>query len=287
MILVTGAAGKTGRAVLAALAKQGSQTRGLVRRPEQREGLTANEVVVGDMQDPKAIERALDGIDALYLICPNVHPAELEIAHLWIAAAQRNKLERFVYHSVLYPQLEAMPHHWKKLRAEEALIQSGLNFTILQPAIYMQNVIPSFEVIKRSGVYKVPYSVDASFSMVDLQDVAEVAAVTLRLRQSQKYSSVLSHSNFQLCGPGNLTSVEIAERLSEHFNRPVTAESVSLKEWQMEAKNKGMSPYAVDSLSKMFGYYDKHGLEGRSWVLHSLLKRIPTTYSEFLEREAK
>lgn len=68
----------------------------------------------------------------VYHICPNVHPQEVEIGRIAIDAARAAHVERFVFHSVLRPQIEAMPHHWRKLRVEEMLLASGLNFTILR-----------------------------------------------------------------------------------------------------------------------------------------------------------
>lgn len=81
-ILVTGAAGKTGRAVVRTLARRGMRARALVFRERQATGiqaLGATEVVVGDLRSRDDLERAVGGIRALYHICPNVHPQEVEI----------------------------------------------------------------------------------------------------------------------------------------------------------------------------------------------------------------
>src|SRR5690606_35992671 len=104
---------------------------------------------------------ALAGVEAVYFIAPNMHPHEYDIACEWLAAAKTAGVSRFVYHSVLFPQIEAMPHHWQKLRVEEALIRSGLDFTILQPASYMQNILPDLDGMRQYGEYRVPYSVSA------------------------------------------------------------------------------------------------------------------------------
>ncbi len=55
-------------------------------------------------------------------------------------SSQETALSHFVYHSVLHPQTEEMPHHWQKLRVEESLFRTHLPFTILQPCAYMQNL---------------------------------------------------------------------------------------------------------------------------------------------------
>lgn len=81
MILVTGAAGKTGRAVIQALAVRGSAVRALIHRQNQTQAALsagATETIVGDMADSTTYKRAMTGISAVYFICPNVSPHELE-----------------------------------------------------------------------------------------------------------------------------------------------------------------------------------------------------------------
>jgi len=182
MILITGAAGKTGRAVVQALLRKGTEVRAWVRREAQVgevHQLGVQEVVVGDVEETAVWHQATTNIQAIYHICPNMHPQEVEIGQLAIAAARQNGVGHYVYHSVLHPQTEAMPHHWHKLRVEEALLASGIPFTILQPAAYMQNVLAGRKLIEKEGVYRVPYPVSTRLSLVDLQDVAEVVAKVL------------------------------------------------------------------------------------------------------------
>src|SRR4030066_1973316 len=115
MILVTGASGKTGQAVVAALARSGAPTRALVRRPSQIEMMThlgAREGMAADLRLTPELRRAAEGIHAVYHICPNVSPDEIEIGRSVIAAAKEAGVEHFVLHSVLHPQTEQMPHHW-------------------------------------------------------------------------------------------------------------------------------------------------------------------------------
>lgn len=273
MILVTGANGKTGRAVLAALQTKGAATRALVRREVD---MPADEVVQADMADPAAMQAALAGVDALYFIAPNMYPDEVALTAAWIAAAKAAGLRRFVYHSVLYPQIAAMPHHWQKLRAEEALIQSGLDFTILQPASYMQNVLPYLPAMRTQGEYRVPYSVDAQFTPVDLNDVASVAARVLL--EAGHHGAI-----YPLAGPQVLSSADMAAQTALHIGRPVAAAQQALANWQ--ASNAQLPSYARDTLSAMFAYYDAHGFAASSFTLQSLLGRAPSSFTEFLQRE--
>jgi uncharacterized protein YbjT (DUF2867 family) len=162
MILVTGAAGKTGRAVVRALAARGAPVRALARNPTHvgtLAALGATEVSLGGFDDAAALARAAAGVRAIYHICPNVSRDEVAYARAVAGAARAQGVRRFVYHSVLHPQIAAMPHHWAKMQAEEMLFASGLDVTVLQPTAYMQNLIAAWRSIVADGVFRVPYPV--------------------------------------------------------------------------------------------------------------------------------
>ncbi len=282
MILITGAAGKTGRTIIQALAKSGEAVRAFARRYEQAarlEALGVNETLVGDMLDPASVARAVQGIRAIYHIAPNVHPDEVAIGRIVIEAARSANVERFVFHSVLRPQIEAMPHHWQKLRVEEMLFESGLSFTILQPTIYMQNVLAHWDRIRRDGVYPIPYAPQTRLSMVDLEDVAQVAASVLT-------GPGHGEAVYELVGVPAISQTEIADALSGHLNRPVTVEVVPLDEWERNARASGMGEYQVTTLLKMFRYYERFGFTGNSNALSFLLQRQPVSFTDFVGRAA-
>jgi len=279
MILVSGAAGKTGRAVIQALAAKGEAVRALVHRSDQVqlvEEIGAREAVVGDMRVPAAMERAAQGVRAVYHICPNVSPDEVAIGQVAIAAARSAGVEHFCYHSVLHPQVEAMPHHWQKMRVEEQLYESGLCYTILQPTAYMQNVLAHWDQIVEQGVYPVPYPVETRLSLVDLENVAQVAATVLT-------EPGHAGATYELVGEA-LTQIKIAEVLSQQLGRPVRAEAVPLDAWEQQARAAGLGDYQMATLLKMFRYYEQYGFGGNPHVLGWLLGRSPTTFADFVER---
>lgn len=280
MILVTGAAGKTGRAIIRALITKGQAVRALVHHPDQEvlvKDLGAREAIVGDMRTQTIMDKAALGAQAVYHICPNVSPYEIPIGRAAIAAAREASVERFVYHSVLHPHTEAMPHHWQKLRVEEQIFESGLSYTILQPAAYMQNVLAQWEQILREGVYQVPYAVETRLGMVDLEDVAAAAAVVLT-------EPGHSGATYELAGREALSQREVAAILSQQLGRKVVAQAVSLEAWEQRVRTAGMGDYQVQTLLSMFRYYDRHGFWGNPHVLGWLLDRSPTTFEAFVSR---
>ncbi len=283
MILVTGAAGKTGRAVTRRLVARGAPVRAFVRTAEQAAallGLGVAEAVIGNFTAADDLARACTGATTIYHICPNMHPDELEIGRNLLRAAQHGKVTRFVYHSVLHPQVEAMAHHWQKLRVEELLFQSGLAYAIVQPAAYMQNVLASWPEVVATGVYRVPYATHTRLGMVDLDDVA--AAVTRILLEP-----ALDYGSYELAGGEVLSQDEIAEQMTASVGRPVRCAAIDRTEWTAAARTHGMSDYAVTTLLAMFEYYERHGFWGSPFVVTQLLGRPPATFAEFLAREGK
>ena len=153
-VAVLGGHGKTGRAVVAALAARGVAS-----------------VAIGRAEWPD-LTAAVAGCEAAYVIAPNLHPDEPAYVAEALAALTEAGVPRVVYHSVASPYCPEMPHHLGKAVAEDGVRRSGLAWTILQPGAYLQN-------LDLTGPVEVPYDVDALFGFADLADVAEVAALVL------------------------------------------------------------------------------------------------------------
>lgn len=281
MILISGASGKTGKAILKSLVQQGLPVRAWVRDEKQRETMSrmgAAEVFVGDLREPSAWRQAVQGVKSVYFIAPNMSPDEDLIGKTAILASQKAELERFVYHSVLHPQVQAMPHHWLKLRVEEQLFKSDLAFTILQPAAYMQNVLGYWKTMQEEGRYQIPYSITSKSSMVNLFDLAEVATKVLT-------EPGHAFATYELCGRLAYSAVDIAEIVSEQTGLAITAEVQDRGLWEKRVRAGGMTDYAVDTLLKMFNYYESYDFIGNGMVLSWLLGREPASFKNFVNQE--
>ena len=277
MILLTGAGGKTGRSLIKVLSNVESVCAfiHLEKHVSVAKSLGAQKVIVGDMRDQAAIRSGMQGVKAVYHICPNMSPDERVIGKLVIDTAREMGTEHFIYHSVLHPQAEKMNHHWQKLRVEEMIFESGLPFTILQPAPYMQNLLAGWKSILEEGVLRVPYSVHSRFSFVDLEDMAEAAKIVL---------TEPGHENaiYELAGTTPISHLEVAEVFERVLKRDVRAMEEELGDWRLRPKQ--MSEYAIEHLVKMFEYYDQWGLAGNPNALRWILKREPTSLEMFIER---
>lgn len=280
--LVTSAAGFSGSNVCVELLRRGHRVRAFVKNEIQADALRrlgAHETIVGEISSPQDAKRALDGIEALYLICPRFHENEPGIVQVWIGAAEQMRTPRFVYQGVAHPYIQDMPHHWDKLRGQLMLEQSTLSFSVIQPTNFMRNVTWAWNRLLAEGRYTLPYSADTPLTWVDADDVAEVAVNVLTEH---------GHDGgiYELCGtPGGLSRTQICEMLSQALGRPIEAATATWDDWRNLPRYKGWTEGQMQRLQAMFAYYDQHGLRaGNPRILSMLLRRPATTYSHYLER---
>ncbi len=280
MILITGANGKTGRAVVKALLSKGEPIRAFVHRTEQIQEIKSfgvMEVVAGDMIDQKAINEAFIGVSAVYHICSAENPNEVEIGQRVINAARLAKVEHFVYHSVLHSVLQDMPHHQKKLMVEELLVNSGMPYTIIQPAVFMQNILQSWRLLSEKGVFQQKFftTSETRMCMVDLEDLAEAASIILT-------SPGHTGATYELCGPENLSLSDMVAAMEQHFGREIKVETLQDEVFASQLKRFGAGDYQVSTLLKMFQHYNVHGFIGNPNVFTWILGRKSKNFSSFI-----
>lgn len=271
-VAVLGATGKTGRAVAAAVLRSGAGVRGISRRPQQAEGGGIDwqraDLLTGD-----GLASALTGAEAAYLIVPNVHPDEVEMVTQAARAASQAGVDRVVYHSVADPDDARMAHHLRKGEAERVLRQLRPDAVVLRPCAYQQNLLGA----ALAGHLEVPYRLSAPFSLVDLDDVAEVAAAALAGRLEPG-------STHDLGGPEALTVEDLARAAMHALGRSVTAASTTREEWRC-GPGAQVEGSALSELLAMFEAYDQTGFIVDPAPLTHLLGRPPTTWTQLLSKE--
>lgn len=281
-VLVTGAGGRTGQAIVPALLRAGHTVRFLTRQVREGGPLARTagmETAVGDLGSDADVARAMSGVDAVYHIPPNMNPDEIPFGKRVVEAAAKARVRHFVYHSVLRPQLRALTHHWNKLFVEEAVIESGLPFTILQPSSYMQNVLIDWKGIVDNGVHTLGFSVAVKLSLVDLDDVAAVAAKVLG--NAEHFGAI-----YELCGPESISGEDKAKALAIALGKPVRAAQESIADFKRKASAAGVPAHVVETRAAMFEHYSHTGLIGNANVLELLLGRKPTSFLDFARRLA-
>lgn len=267
-VVVTGAAGKTGLAVIRACVARGMTVTAVIRRDAQADVVRAAGAVRGvvvDLADSRALAARFSDHDAIYHVPPNMHPDESALTASAIAAAVSAGARRFVLHSVLAPYLPQLPHHLRKAESECALRGSELDWTILQPASYAQNVLPYLDEVRRTGRWSLPYRPSAPFTPVDLDDVAEAAARVLG-------EDGHSFASYELCGPQVLNSCAMAVLLEPLLGR------------RIEVAHEPAGEEVLPDLRAMFDYYDRHGLVGNPGALARLIGLAPSTFAQAIGR---
>ena len=271
MIVIIGASGAVGVPTIHHLARRGAEIRALTSNEasaERLRGLGVGEVVVGDFRDDDDVRRVLEsgsGADKVFLVTPRFTEDEAEIGLRVVAAAKTAGVGHLVFSSAFHPQMRKMNHHWSKLLIEEAVIESGLRFTILQPSMFMQNVRVELASVTGDGVYPRPYSPDRAMSLVDTEDLGEAAAIVL-------CEDGYAGATFELCGPDSLSHADMAAIFADVLGREVRAEQRSLDEWQVWARQRGWTEWSILTYVAMCGHYDAHGYPGgNTLVLRAIL----------------
>lgn len=279
MIVVTCAGGKTGRAIVSSLANAGHDVRALVGHEGSLEGIAdlgAREALACDLYDAHAVEAEFEGAEQVYYIAPNMNPAERSFGDNVIRGARAARISKLVFHSVLHTQIEDLPHHWERHYVEQEIINSGLPFVILQCGSYMQNMLPGWGRMLKTGVHEMAYDIDAPMSLVDLDDICEIAEKVLT-------SNEYNFGMYELAGPA-ITLVEKAEILTDVLGTEIRAEKQPLDRFLDHARELGFSDYTIEMMSCMFPYYDKHGLVASPKVLGWMLGRDPVDFRGFVEK---
>jgi NAD(P)H dehydrogenase (quinone) len=281
MILVTGAAGLTGTAVIAGLKRRGAEAAALSRGDSDAalKDAGAHQVRRADFRDEASLRVAMKGVSALYHICPRMQPDETEIGLRMITAAKAAGVGLFCYHSVIRAPKREIVFHWAKLEVEMALVASGLDYVILQPTNYMENVTWTWPLIRDEGRYLLPYSADKPLTWVAASDVGEAAARVLTDR-------ALVNGTYELCGPdAPMSRHNICRVLSEQLGRSVVPETESIDAYFARPRFEGRPAEELARLRTMFEDYDRHGLAaGNGFVLSAILGRAPLSYADWLRR---
>lgn len=217
-ILVTGATGNIGSQVIQHLVDRGADVRALVRDPSKANFPAEVAVAEGDFLDVDALRRAFEGVSTLFLLNAVVSD-EFTQALIALNVARSAGVERIVYLSVIHSDIYVnVPHFAGKFGVERMIEQMGMNATILRPAYFIQNDLTVRDVITDYGIYPMPVG-DKGLAMIDVRDIAEIAAIEL-LRREQA-PQVLPTNRINLVGPDTLTGTDIAAIWSDVLGRQI------------------------------------------------------------------
>lgn len=272
MILVTGASGNVGTALLSCLRGAGVTARGAYHDPRKtaRAIESGHPAVTLDLAAPDTLGPALYGVDAVFLLgamSPDQTAHELNLV-----AAARTAGARVVKLSVWRADEGLSPIarlHWP---VEQALVASGLRWTVLRPNFYLQNFLrqPS---IREAGVFSSPL-ISAPISFIDAGDIARVAAQVL----------TTDGHVYHLTGPKALTYAEAGAVFSEVLGRPVRYLGPPDHEARAAMLSRGMPEFYVDALIEVARAYRDGGAETVTSTVPDLTGRPATEFADFVRQ---
>lgn len=282
-LLVTGASGQLGRAVIRELLARGVAPARIVattRKPELLAELAAQgiELRAADFDDSASLTQAFAGVQRLLLISTDVLdvPGKRLAQHRnAVQAAVAAGVKHVVYTSMAQPEpgspIPFAPDHHG---TEQALAASPLCWTVLRNCWYMQNLLLSLPASLASGQW---YSAagEGRIAYVSRDDCARAAAAALA-----SDSSV--NAIHDITGPEALNTAEIAKLASEITGQPLAVVPVP-----PEALAQGLAAHGVPAfLVPVLVAFDVNTAQGRvaqvSDAVQQLTGRAPQTLADFL-----
>jgi uncharacterized protein YbjT (DUF2867 family) len=278
MILVTGASGTVGRAVLAEVARGGLKHRAMYRsKAEAAKAPAGTDTVVADFADQGSLAQALREVESVYLVCSPV-PDLVQLEGNVIDASEAAGVRRIVLNSALGAgdYGKSFPSWHRKV--EDKLRAAKLTYCILRPNSFMQNIVTYYAPsIRAQGAF---YSAmgDAKVSFLDVKDIAAVVARALRGECDGK--------TYELNGPEAVTYAEVAEHIVKCTGVAVRYVDIPVDAQRKAMLDQGMPDWQVTALLDLQAYYT--GGQGGTvdGVLEGLLGRAPNTMDQFLRESA-
>jgi uncharacterized protein YbjT (DUF2867 family) len=238
MILVTGATGNAGGAVVSALQDRGEAVRGLVRSPTVTLPGAA-EAVVGDLDRPETLAGPLAGARGLFLL-PGYRDMPGVLAQASAAGVERVVLLSGGAAAAAYVE---NPISQYMLRSEEAVRTADLAWTILRPYEFMSNALRWAAQVRAGDVVRAPFA-DVGVAVIDPRDIAAVAAAAL-LEDGH------AGKTYRLSGPQALLPAERVHLLGAAVGRELRFEGQS----DAEARAEMSATMPPDYVDAFIGFY--------------------------------
>ncbi|MEE4450412.1 NmrA family NAD(P)-binding protein [Novosphingobium resinovorum] len=230
----------------------------------------------GDLENPADRALAVEGVDVVIHYAPAFHPREAAMGTGMIDAATAAGVKRFIYVSALHAQATSVPGNAAKLAVEGYLAESALDWTVLRPQAFMQNVDVAAAVA--AGALDLPFPLASRQGYLDLFDLAEVVA---RIVHEDGHAL----ATYDLAGDEALSTAEIAALLTTVSGHPVTAGELPVSGLLASLEAAGPAyAYVADAASRLYGWQARTGGRGNANALRWLLGREPTRFEDYVRR---
>jgi uncharacterized protein YbjT (DUF2867 family) len=268
LILVIGGHSKIGSALIKELVERRQPVRALARASENADPFPAGvETFVGDLGDVVSLDRAMEGVDKVFLLCGPT-PSEVQLNKNAIDTAGSANVKLLVRSSILGSDPASKATFIADHGVCDAYLRdSQVAHAIVHPNLFMQNVpestIPSIDA---SGSFYAN-AADARISMVDTRDVAAVAAVLLT-------EGVGGGTEVDVTGPGALSYADVATKLTAAMGRQITYVDVPDDAVRNALAGFGLGEWVMDSLVDLYREYRLSGPDGYASQVSDAVSRL-------------
>jgi NADH dehydrogenase len=231
MLLLTGATGLVGSALLRRLVAEGTQVRCLVRDPRRLGAQRVRvQIALGDLTDPPSFRNALRGVHTVVHLAASIRDQprgsieELNGIATWrmVEAAERSGAERFVFFSALGASTHHRARFFRaKALAEQAVCAARLRSTVFVPSIVYAPGDRWFTLLEHLALLPVmPVSGRgrSSYQPIWAEDVADCVIAALSKRDGDR-SEIDQHERYELAGPETLSHNDIVRTVLRSLNR--------------------------------------------------------------------
>lgn len=279
MILVTSAAGNTGRVIVQRLVAAGLEVLATDINPKVKELPGIKEAMVGDLTDLSFIHALMEKATKVVYIPPLFSAEEALIGKYLVDAANANQIEHFVFVSVIHPILTSLLQHTAKRDVEEHLIYTGMTsqlpYTILQPMHYMHNFNP--KMVKETGEYGIFYDVDAKVGYVATEDVADVIVKVL------SEGKVHDKATYELVGTAAYSPNDLVATFNEMTGLQAKTAYIEVETFLNQINANDL--YFREGFKQLAYSYSTWGLDGNVNVLTWLLGHAPTSFEDYVKAQ--
>ncbi len=243
MILVTGSTGNVGTQLIPALREAGQEVRALIHDESKAQPLrdAGAEVVVGDMERPDTLGKAVEGADHFYLITMNGPTGAAQARNL-IDAAKGAGRPHLVRQSAFGTTKSRIIQQHEEI--ERLLEGSGLPFTLVKPTFFMQNLMMAGKTLASDCMVYLPLK-DGRLGMLDIRDVVDVAFSVLT-------SAGHEGKTYILTGPASISLNDVADGLTKAIGKRVTYADVPSEAAREALIGMGMSEWIADGFIELF-----------------------------------
>ncbi|MFK4090831.1 SDR family oxidoreductase [Kribbella sp. NPDC020789] len=279
MIIVTGATGKLGRAVVGRLAERlpAAELGVSVREPEQAAEWVARGIRVrrGDFGDPDGLVHAFEGATQVLIVSGPADPAPHQAA---IEAARKAGAERILYTSHMGARPDSLFLATRgHATTEQDLAASDVPFTALRNGFYATTTVWHLRTALETGELRLP--ADGPVSWTAHPDLADAAVVALT--DPDRLQGITP----ALTGPEALDLADAAGIVTELTGRKIVRVVLDDDEWRQQALAQGLPPFVADLALGMFQASRRGEFAAVDPALADLLGRRPTDLRTLLQAE--